>query len=248
MLAGFTVSSHAVGSGPTAIVLDWAHLLGTSLWVGGLLPLWLALHGVSNEERRVVARFLVPRFSRMAAIAVAMLAVTGVYSALVHVPSLRALTVTTYGRTLLIKLLLVLPAVPRGAYNRFVLRPRIEGQRPAGGAPHRLLRSLSVEITLGATILLVVAVLTITPPAAVTMPAPAQPPQIFAGLAGPFQPDFNGFPPQAGRDLFEGRGRTGEGAGKTPRKRAPPPLVQSHEGVGSGTTNLQPGGGRLWAR
>src|SRR2546426_1682192 len=173
MLAGFTVSSHAVGSGPTAIVLDWAHLLGTSLWVGGLLPLWLVLRGVSNKERRVVAGILVPRFSRMAAIAVAVRAVTGVYSAPVHVPSLPALTVTTYGRTLLIKLLLVLPAVALGAYNRFVLRPRIEGQRPEDGAPHRLLRSLSVEITLGATILLVVAVLTITPPAAATMPAPA---------------------------------------------------------------------------
>src|SRR2546425_3537081 len=80
MLAGFTVSSHAVGSGPTAIVLDWAHLLGTSLWVGGLLPLWLVLRGVSNKERRVVAGILVPRFSRMAALAVAVLAVTGGYT------------------------------------------------------------------------------------------------------------------------------------------------------------------------
>src|SRR2546427_12163747 len=70
MLAGFTVSSHAVGSGPTAIVLDWAHLLGTSLWVGGLLPLWLVLRGGSDEERRVVAGGLVPRFSRMDANAV----------------------------------------------------------------------------------------------------------------------------------------------------------------------------------
>src|SRR3989449_3363480 len=153
MLAGFTVRSHAVGSGPTAIVLDWAHLLGTSLWVGGLLPLWLVLRGVSNKERRVVAGILVPRFSRMAAIAVAVLAVTGVYSALVHVPSLRALTVTTYGRTLLIKLLLVLPAVALGAYNRFVLRPRMEGQPSADGAPHRLLPSLSVEISLVAALL-----------------------------------------------------------------------------------------------
>src|SRR3989442_3953107 len=226
MLAGFTVSSHAVGSGPTAIVLDWAHLLGTSLWVGGLLPLCLALRGVSNDPRGVRARLLVPRVSRTAAIAVAGLAVTGAYSALVHVPSLRALTVTTYGRTLLIKLLLVLPAVALGAYNRFVLRPRMEGQRPAGGAPHRLLRSLSVEITLGATILLVVAVLTITPPAAVTMPAPAQPPQIFAGLAGAVPADFSGPPPAPGGERFEAPPRPRGRAGRTSPKPSHPPPSQ----------------------
>src|SRR5439155_1746558 len=77
MLAGITVSSHAVGSGPAAAVLDWLHLLGTSLWVGGLAPLWLVLRHVPAADRASVARILVPRFSRQAAMAVGLLLVPG---------------------------------------------------------------------------------------------------------------------------------------------------------------------------
>src|SRR3989441_1592703 len=243
MLAGFTVSSHAVGSGPTAIVLDWAHLLATSLWVGGLLPLWLVLRGVSNKERRVVAGIPVPRFSRIAAIAGAVRPVTRADSALVAVPSLRALTGTTYGRTLLIKLLLILPAVALGAYNRFVLRPRIEGQRSEDGAPHRLLRSLSVEITLGAAIVLVVAVLTITPPAAVTMPAPAEPPLVLAGLAGPFHADLTVSPSEPGWNRFEAAVRTGERPVNPLGTRVLLRLTKLDEGLDVVTITLPPGGG-----
>src|SRR5437867_8001988 len=180
IIAGLTVSSHAVGSGPTAAVLDWLHLLGTSVWVGGLAPMWLVLHHAPAANRGPVARSLVPRFSRVAALAGGVLVVTGVYSALVHVGSLPALTVTPYGRTLLVKLLVVILAVALGAYHRFVMRPRLEGPQPADHAPRAFLRSVAVEAVLGAVILLAVALLTITPPAAVTMPVAARPPLVLA--------------------------------------------------------------------
>lgn len=247
MLAGITVSSHAVGSGPAAIVLDWLHLLGTSLWVGGLLPLWLVLRHVPAAERGLVARVLVPRFSRLAAIAVAILVVTGGYSALVHVRSLQALTVTTYGRTLLVKLLLVLPAVALGAYHRFVLRPRMEGRRPAGNTPHRFLRSLSAEIALGAAILLVVAVLTITPPAAVTMPVPARPPLILAGLAGPFRAELTISPAEPGWNRFEAVVRTDGGPMDPQGSRILLRLTKLDEDLDPVTITLQPDADRFSA-
>src|SRR2546427_477964 len=64
MLAGITVSSHAVGSGPTAAVLDWLHLLGTSVWVGGLAPLWLGVRPPPAADPRARARGLLPPGSR----------------------------------------------------------------------------------------------------------------------------------------------------------------------------------------
>ena len=247
MLAGITVSSHAVGSGPTAVVLDWLHLLGTSVWVGGLAPLWLVLRHAPAADRGSVARILVPRFSRLAAVAVGILVVTGVYSALVHVGSLPALTVTPYGRTLLVKLLFVILAVALGAYHRFVMRPRLEGPQPADDAPRRFLRSVAVEAVLGAGILLAVALLTITPPAAVTMPVAARPPVVLAGLAGPFRVELTISPAEPGWNRFEAVVRTGEEPVPPEGTRILLRLTKLDEDLDPVTVTLQPDGGRFTA-
>src|SRR3989449_2178364 len=247
MLAGITVSSHAVGSGPTAAVLDWLHLLGTSVGVGGLAPLWLVLRHAPAADRGSVARILVPRFSRLAAVAVGILVVTGVYSALVHVGSLPALTVTPYGRTLLVKLLFVILAVVLGAYHRFVMRPRLEGPQPADDAPDHFLRSVAVEAVLGAVILLAVALLTITPPAAVTMPVAARPPLVLAGLAGPFRVELTITPAEPGWNRLEAVGRTGEEPVPPEGTRILLRLTQLDEELDPATGTLQPDGGLFTA-
>src|SRR5438093_572257 len=247
MLAGITVSSHAVGSGPTAAVLDWLHLLGTSVWVGGLAPMWLVLHHAPAADRGSVAGILVPRFSRLAAVAVGILVVTGVYSALVHVGSLPALTVTPYGRTLLVKLLFVILAVALGAYHRFVMRPRLEGPQPADHAPRAFLRSLAAEAVLGAVILLAVALLTITPPAAVTMPVAARPPVLLAGLAGPFRVELTISPAEPGWNRFEAVVRTGEEPVPPEGTRILLRLTKLDEDLDPVTVTLQPDGGLFTA-
>ena len=247
MLAGITVSSHAVGSGSTAAVLDWLHLLGTSLWIGGLAPLWLVLRHAPAADRASVARILVPRFSRLAAMAVGILLVTGVYSALVHVGSLPALTVTPYGRTLLVKLLFVILAVALGAYHRFVMRPRLEGPQPADHAPRAFLRSLAAEAVLGAVILLAVALLTITPPAAVTMPVAARAPLVLAGLASAFRVDLTISPAEPGWNRFEAMVRTGEEPVPPEGTRILLRLTKLDEDLDPVTVTLQPDGGRFTA-
>src|SRR3989337_1137816 len=35
LLAGFTITSHAFGSGWPAALADWLHLLAAALWIGG---------------------------------------------------------------------------------------------------------------------------------------------------------------------------------------------------------------------
>src|SRR5438093_1453799 len=247
LLAGITVSSHAVGSGPAAAVLDWLHLLGTSLWIGGLAPLWLVLRHAPAADRASVARILVPRFSRLAAMAVGILLVTGVYSALVHVGSLPALTVTPYGRTLLVKLLFVIIAVALGAYHRFVMRPRLEGPQPADHAPRAFLRSLAAEAVLGAVILLAVALLTITPPAAVTMPVAARAPLVLAGLASAVRVDLTISPAEPGWNRFEAMVRTGEEPVPPEGTRILLRLTKLDEDLDPVTVTLQPDGGRFTA-
>src|SRR5437016_968652 len=188
MLAGITVSSHAVGSGPAAAVLDWLHL--------GSLP---------------------------------------------------ALTVTPYGRTLLVKLLFVILAVALGAYHRFVMRPRLEGPQPADHAPRAFLRSLAAEAVLGAVILLAVALLTITPPAAVTMPVAARPPLVLAGLASAFRVDLTISPAEPGWNRFEAMVRAGEEPVPPEGTRILLRLTKLDEDLDSVTVTLQPDGGRFTA-
>lgn len=247
VLTGFTVSSHAAGSGFTASVVDWVHLAGAAVWAGGLVPLWLVLRAAPKGDRDVVARVLVPKFSRMAAIALGALAVTGVYSALIHIPSVQALTVTSYGKTLLVKLALVLPAAALGAYNRFVLRPGVERVPPDQTAQRRFLRSVSAEGALGAAILLVVAVLTITPPAAVTMPAPAAPPLVYAGLAGPFRVELTISPAKPGWNRLEAVVRSPQGSVDPGSTRIRLRLLKLDEDLDPATVTLRPEGDRFVA-
>src|SRR5438445_308568 len=168
-------------------------------------------------------------------------------AALVLVGSLPAVTVTPYGRTLLVKLLFVILAVALGAYHRFVMRPRLEGPQPADHAPRAFLRSLAAEAVLGAVILLAVALLTITPPAAVTMPVAARAPLVLAGLASAFRVDLTISPAEPGWNRFEAMVRTGEEPVPPEGTRILLRLTKLDEDLDPVTVTLQPDGGRFTA-
>lgn len=215
LLTGFTITSHASGSGWPAAVADWLHLLAAALWIGGLPAFLLTLRTLRGKTPVASPRvptaipqaalpLLVHQFSNVAAVCLGVLVVTGLYSSWLHVPALRALAVTAYGRALALKLLLIVPLVLLGVVNHFVLRPRLAAD-PAAGNPafRRLLRFVSGEIGLGAVILLVVATLTITPPARVTLPAAARPPLVLAGIAGDVQVRLTITPAQPGWNRYE---------------------------------------------
>lgn len=70
----------------------------------------------------------VSRFSTFALAAVGLLAVSGLTMGALTVGSLEALPGTGYGRTLLLKLGIVLPVVALAAWTRFVLLPEITGR------------------------------------------------------------------------------------------------------------------------
>lgn len=178
LLAGFTVSAHAWANGPAAVAMDWLHLVALATWIGGLASLLVVARAVGVSDRRQLLRALVPRFSSVAATGLAVVIVTGLYSARLHVPDFQALRTTVYGRTLLIKLALVAPLVALGAVNRFVIRPRLEDREktPQPGLQRRFQGLVGGEVGLAAAIVLAVAVLTALPPARVTAPAAATAP------------------------------------------------------------------------
>ena len=144
------------------------HLLAAGLWLGGLVPLtWLLgrARSLSGAAWISVARDVVPRFSHMGYVAVALLAATGAINTLLLVGSVEALAGTPYGRLLSLKILLFLVMVVLALINRFRLLPRLR-REPQPSAPlAALARSVLFEQALGFAVLAVVSVLGTWPPA-----------------------------------------------------------------------------------
>ncbi|MFG2756655.1 copper resistance CopC/CopD family protein [Streptomyces wuyuanensis] len=102
--ATWALSEHAstgIQAG-VAMPVDVLHLLAVAAWFGGLATLLVALHRAPSVDRSAVLRF-----SRLAFWSVVALAATGLYQSWRQVGSWSALTGTSYGRLLLVKIGLV---------------------------------------------------------------------------------------------------------------------------------------------
>jgi copper resistance protein D len=172
-LAGtLAFAGHAVGArGIEGIVhpaADFVHLIAAAAWVGMLLPLVLLLAAAGREDASIgLMHSAVGRFSIIGLVSVGALFVTGSVNTLYLAGSLPALTETDYGRLLLIKIALFLVMVAVAAINRQILTPRLmqDASAMAGhDALHRLRRNAAIEAGLGALIVIIVAVLGVTPP------------------------------------------------------------------------------------
>ncbi len=178
-----------------ALAADWLHLAATALWIGGLFQLLLvfpvALKPLPPALRLHALAAAVPRFSKLAMACVAVLVVTGAYQLWLHVGSVEALFTTVYGVTLSMKLVLILPLLALGAFNLLVTRPgfrllvRQSSARVLVAAAlltRRFRVAVAGEVTLGATVLLLVGFLTVVPPARVLVP-PTEPGIVATGTA-----------------------------------------------------------------
>ncbi|MDQ7829615.1 MAG: FixH family protein [Armatimonadota bacterium] len=178
VLATTALNSHSAAAGAAvAVVADWVHLLGVSVWVGGLvglvavLPLWL--RALPRAQRQAVLAEVVPRFSRLAVAAVSALVASGLVLAWTHVGTPAAMRETLYGRTLGIKLLLVVPLVLLGGVNLTLIRPKLAAavRGPArradavSGLARLFHRIVTVEVLLAVLVLGASAVLTSLAPA-----------------------------------------------------------------------------------
>jgi copper transport protein len=213
-----SVSHSAAGKGAFwAASSDFVHLLAASLWIGMLALLVLTFvwvrRNVDGGERYPLLAAALQRFSALATLSVALLLVTGTLNAVIEVDRLNALIDSAYGRTLLVKLLLLLPLLGIGAYNGYLLRPRLVEEAEAqasrdrlsllGGLEARLGRTVRWELGVAVTVLAVVALLVQTTPTRGRLSAPEQAgryvetvetPEVQATLViDPNQPGVNSF-------------------------------------------------------
>ena len=118
-----------------------------------------------GAERWNLAARVVPRFSSIAVVAVAVLVVAGVVNGYLQVREWRGLWETTYGLLLVAKVGLVLPILALGAYNNRVAVPRLRGGVASPLEQRRFLRTAFGELALLTAVLAVTAVLVNEPPA-----------------------------------------------------------------------------------
>ncbi|MDX6237016.1 MAG: copper transport protein [Kribbellaceae bacterium] len=156
-----SASSHAQG-GPVSLLVLSAHQAAALTWIGGLGI--LALVTGQLRDRRADAFRLWEAFGPLAAGCVAVLAVTGLMLAGRQVATLDAALGTTYGRALLVKLVLVAVVLALGLRHARRLHPWITRQ-PARERATPTARGQVVGPLLGAGVLLLAVVLTVTPPA-----------------------------------------------------------------------------------
>ncbi|MFG2738541.1 copper resistance CopC/CopD family protein [Streptomyces chartreusis] len=97
---------------PVAMTSSALHLLATAVWLGGLTALLVTLY------RARLTPAAVTRFSRVAFVSVTVLVVTGVYQSWRGLGSWDALTGTTYGRLLTLKLAAVVLLLGAAALSR----------------------------------------------------------------------------------------------------------------------------------
>jgi copper transport protein len=157
-------SGHASVSGPVALIADAAHVQAASVWVGGLAFVVAAL-ALAREHRWPLGAAIVPRFSTMAVVSVAILVVAGTVNGYLQVRAWRGLWETEYGVLLLVKLGLVLPLLALGAYNNRYAVPRLRAQIASAIERRRFLRFASAELVIMAAVVGVTAGLVNAPPA-----------------------------------------------------------------------------------
>ena len=159
LLMTLTQLSHAAAEGRfLPFFADWVHAMAAATWMGGLLGLAVALFSgpldaLEADERAALRECSARRFSTIAITSVLILASTGLYALLLHVPSPQALVSTPYGRALLVKLGLLTFVLAIGAAN-FLLR----GRAPFG-------RLVVVELLLAFGLFVATGFLTSLPPA-----------------------------------------------------------------------------------
>ena len=146
-----------------AVLADGAHVIGAGGWLGSLLVVLLAgipasMQLAKHERGQAIAE-LFNSFSPTALMFAGLAAVTGAIAAWMHLGSVSTLWQTVYGRTLLLKLGVLSLVAGTGAYNWLRLKPML-GNEEVG---QRIRRSATLEISVGAIVLLITAVLVATP-------------------------------------------------------------------------------------
>jgi copper transport protein len=106
-----------------SIPLDALHLISGSIWIGGLVGLLILWFSVGAGRRLAALSVVIPRFSAVALVSVAVLLATGTGATIIHMPAVSALWDTGYGVAILIKIELLAAAAALASGNLLRARP-----------------------------------------------------------------------------------------------------------------------------
>ena len=152
---------HAVDHGRMAILVYLVHQAAAGSWIGALLGLWVVSRRAQPSSDWVARAARV--VSTIAAWSVAALVLSGAYTAYLGLGiSVDRLLFSSYGRTLIVKVVVFCAVLSIGAYNRERLIPDVA----ASGPQRILLRNVGIEaLVLGGVVVGLAALLANTPPA-----------------------------------------------------------------------------------
>ena len=175
----------AAASGPVGVIHLWGdalHLLTSAFWPGpgGLAPLAAVLTLLLLKSRQVETIGLAAPVVRVKFPGASSLTRGGHYAHLTGLLGMEtfswsirqlfaALLTSAYGQLLVSKLILFLAMIGFGAWNLFLLKPRIAVDLPTANVAQKnavrlLLRNVLWEIGLGTVVILIVGLLGTTPP------------------------------------------------------------------------------------
>jgi copper transport protein len=137
-----------------AIALQWVHFAAAGVWLGGLAALLAGTRGEPDAAKTTA----VHRYSSLAGIAIATVAVTGILRTVQELSSWNQLVSTDYGQAALAKAMLLLAIAALGALNRWHSVPA------AATNLHPLRRFAMFELVLMVVVLGVAAILATLPP------------------------------------------------------------------------------------
>jgi copper transport protein len=173
MMFSPALSGHAAASRHFvwSVVLDVLHIAAAGLWIGGLLMVLIAgipaMKRLTNGNQDAAVSALVNSFHPLALFCAPIVIIAGLGTSWIRLGGFSALWPTAYGRTLLLKIALVLLVAGMGTYNSLRARRRLGVSE---GTKHLRLTG-AIELVCAALVLAVTTVLVSTPvPSEIVLP------------------------------------------------------------------------------
>ena len=143
----FAFDGHTVSAGPRVLhgAASVLHVLTAAAWAGGVVALVFLLRRRHQAGVPSAAVEMILRFSVIAMVALAAAAAAGVAMALMIDSDVAGYLDSEWGRLLAIKSALVVTAAGIGAYNHFVMLPRLEADPDGERVLATARRTLTVE-------------------------------------------------------------------------------------------------------
>ena len=166
LLATSSFSGHASVGQPRVLSIgnDIVHLLSGATWFTGIIVLAALVPSAWRKKDEGVRLQLmspvVVRFSKLAIVAITVVAITGTINSLFDVARLRDLVESGYGVALTIKILFFLMVLALGGINHFYVRRRLEHKEGDPSVAKLFRKMIAIELAVGLIIMGITGALT----------------------------------------------------------------------------------------